>query len=340
MLARTMISAAFIVTGMTGCSFTSDEVAPDSPVGVQGQVVDFQTGAQVTATDLTVSGLSPTPKVTLNGSSFTLEGVLQNSAFEVLAVAQDHRSTASQVVVTTSGVSSLKAPVVSEAFVTTLATAFGAAPSLAKGIVLLHLVDASGKPRAGVTAASFTIAGTNGPHFLDANLMPAPTATASSSSGWVVFFDVPPGVAGVSQGLSVAVTIDMPASPIAGGVVTIVEGKVTDGAQVLPSNVSFPTQIVPIFKTRGCVACHSGNGPGKDLGGLTLDGGTKLIYKELVLEKPSIRVNVGKPETSLVLTMPSREDPPDGHPNVTFTGPLDPDYLKLLVWIREGAKEN
>jgi hypothetical protein len=51
-------------------------------------------------------------------------------------------------------------------------------------------------------------------------------------------------------------------------------------------------------------------------------------------------VRVAAPETSLVLTMPSREDPPDAHPNVTFTSALDPDYLKLLVWIREGAKQN
>ena len=49
---------------------------------------------------------------------------------------------------------------------------------------------------------------------------------------------------------------------------------------------------------------------------------------------------VAAPETSLVLTMPSAEDPPDAHPNVTFTGPRDPDYLKLLVWIREGALQN
>ena len=43
---------------------------------------------------------------------------------------------------------------------------------------------------------------------------------------------------------------------------------------------------------------------------------------------------------SQLLTYPSREDPPDRHPNVTFTSPLDPDYLKILVWIREGAKDN
>ena len=100
------------------------------------------------------------------------------------------------------------------------------------------------------------------------------------------------------------------------------------------------TQIVPIFQARGCVACPTGLGVGKDLGGLALDGSSNLIYKELVEEKPNIRVNLGKPEASLVLTMPSREDPPDVHPNGTFTGPLDPDYLKLLVWIREGAQQN
>jgi hypothetical protein len=339
MLARYMISAALV---WTGCSFSGDEVGPatDSPVSVQGQVVDFQTGAAVAAADLTISGLVPLPRLAISGSSFTIDGVLQDSAFEILAVAPGHHSTASQVVVTHTSVGSLAVPVVSDAYVTSLAAAFGATASATTGIVLLHLVDAAGKPRAGVTAASFTIAGTNGPHFLDAGMMPSATATTSSSSGWVVFFNVPPGLAGVSQGLSAAFTIDMPASPIAGGVVTLVEAMVSDGAPMLPSHVSFATQIVPIFDVRGCRGCHSGNGPGKDRGGLTLDGSANLIYKELVVEKPNTRVRVAAPETSLVLTMPSREDPPDAHPNVTFTGPRDPDYLKLLVWIREGATQN
>jgi hypothetical protein len=104
--------------------------------------------------------------------------------------------------------------------------------------------------------------------------------------------------------------------------------------------VSFSRQIVPIFSARGCVNCHSGGGIGKDQGNLTLAGSSNLIYKELVEERPNTRVRVAAPETSLVLTMPSAEVPPDAHPNVTFTGPRDPDYLKLLVWIREGAKQN
>ena len=104
-------------------------------------------------------------------------------------------------------------------------------------------------------------------------------------------------------------------------------------------NVSFSQQIVPIFDNRGCVACHSGNGPGKDLGGLQLDGGVPKVYSELTVENP-LRVQVATPEKSLVLTMPSAENPPDAHPNVTFTGPTDPDYETILVWIREGAKNN
>jgi len=122
--------------------------------------------------------------------------------------------------------------------------------------------------------------------------------------------------------------------------VTIAEGKVARGAPILPSNVSFAAQVVPIFAARGCAVCHSGGGPGKDQAGLTLGGGDNLIYRELVEERAGIRVNRAMPEKSLVLTMPSAEDPPDGHPTIVFAGPRDPDYLKLLVWIREGAKQN
>jgi len=336
MLTRCMISAAVV---WTGCSFQGD--APDAPVvTVDGQVVDFQTGMAVDAvTDVTVAGLIPPPQVSRQGASFTLTGVPENSAFEVLATAAMHRSTYSPAVVTTSGID-LKAPVVGEAFVAGLATAFGSVPSPAQGIVLLHLVDAMGKSVSGVAATDFAITGSTGPRFLDDKMMAAAAATASSASGWVVFFEVPPGLVGLTQGASAANTIDMPTLPVAAGAVTIAEGRVTRGAPVLPSNVAFAAQIVPIFSARGCVACHSGGGPGKDQGGLTLAGSANLIYRELVQERPGIRVNLAMPEHSLVLTMPSAEDPPDAHPTIVFTGPRDPDYLKLLVWIREGAKQN
>jgi hypothetical protein len=338
MLARSMVSAAIV---FTGCSFSTDSVPDGSPVGVTGQVVDFQSGNAVDAvTDITISGLAPLPKVSHDGATFTLDNVTANSVFGMLVAVPAHHSTLSQVVVTSSAVDGIKVPSVSDAFLASLATGFGATPSSSRGIVLLHLVDASGKAVSGVAGSNFTIAGTNGPHFLDPNMMAAATAMASSTSGWVVFFDVPPGLVGISQGLNVTVTIDAPSLTAAANVVTIAEGKVTAGAPVLPSNVLFASQIAPIFTMRGCIACHSGGGIGKDQAGLNLGGGANQIYKELVEERPNIRVNLAMPEKSLVLTMPSAEVPPDPHPNVTFTGPRDPDYLKLLVWIREGARQN
>jgi CxxC motif-containing protein (DUF1111 family) len=335
-----------IAIGLTACTFNSSDNS-SGPLGgaltVSGNVVDFQTGMVLdVAASVTTSGLSPVPKVTSQGAAFTIEGVPENSGFQILATAPPaHRATFSQaVVVTTDDVKDVKAPSVSEAFLASLATAFGVTPSAAKGVLFVHLVDGAGKPRAGVAASNLLVAGAGQPRFLDANLMPAPAATSSSSSGWAVFFEVPAGVVTLGQPAATTMTLDMASSPLSAGTVTIADAKVTDGAAVLPTNVLFTTQIVPIFQTRGCQNCHSGGGIGKDLGGLTLDGSANLIYKELVTERPNTRVRLATPETSLVLTMPSLESPPDGHPNVTFTSNHDPDYLKLLVWIREGAKQN
>lgn len=339
MLARCMISAALVVAGCSFDSNSGDTMDP-GPVAVRGQVVDFQTGAPTVATDVTISGVAPLPTVDRQGASFTLTNVPPNAEFSMLAVAVGHRSTLSQVVVATDDLDGIKLPVVSDAFVTGLASAFGVAPSSAKGIVLLHLIDVDGKPLAGVAATDFTIAGTAGPRFLDPNMMAATAATASSSSGWVVFFDVPAGLAGLSQGLNAATTIDMPTLPVAAGVVTIADGKVAVGAPVLPSHVSFSAKVVPIFTARGCTQCHAANGPGKQQGNLMLNGGDASVYKNLVTDRPGIRVNLAMPEKSLVLTMPSPEVPPDGHPTIVFTGPRDADYLKILVWIREGALQN
>jgi len=138
--------------------------------------------------------------------------------------------------------------------------------------------------------------------------------------------------------------MEMALSPVAPAAATIADVKITDGANVLPTNVSFSQQVRPIFQLRGCEACHAGNGTGRDLGNLSLQGSASLIYRELVEELALTagpkRVDLQMPEQSLVLTMPSAEDPPDRHPNITFTGPNDPDYQLILVWIREGARNN
>jgi len=334
------------VVAATACG-TDSSGGDDGPLGgsrtVTGTVVDFETGTTIAgAASISTSGVVPAPRVTTQGADFTIEGVPDNSTFQILAaVPPTHHSTfGPSVDVLTADISGVEVPVVSEDFLSGLATAFGVTPSATKGVLIAQLVDGAGQPKAGVPGGQIILPNSNGgPFFLDDNLSPDPNATSSSNSGYVVFFDVDPGIAELNPAAAPTVTLDMAASPINAGTVTLSTIAVTDGAPDTPTNVSFKTTIVPIFSNRGCVACHSGGGIGKDLGGLKLDGPASQVYTELRVEDPT-RVRLDEPELSLVLTMPSREDPPDTHPNVTFASKSDPDYVKILVWIEEGGLDN
>ncbi len=330
----------------SSCVFSSEDPGDVEPLGgsrtVEGSVVDFETGQPISgAASVSTSGLVPEPQVTTQGAAFTIKGVPDNSAFQIKASADGHQATFSEaVIVGTDNLRGVSAPVVSTTFLSNLATGFGLSPTAARGVLLAQVVDDAGQPRAGVAKATFVLdASVTGPFFLGDNRQPLPNATATSSSGWVVWFEVAPGVATLSAAAGANATLDMAVSPIGAGAVTIAKIRAASGGVGVPANVSFQTQILPIFTARGCVACHSGGGIGKDLGGLTLDIGAPAVYRELTEEDP-LRVQIMMAEKSQLLTYPSREDPPDRHPNVTFTGPLDPDYLKILIWIKEGAKDN
>jgi hypothetical protein len=338
------VLAAYVLV-LAACGFSSENDG-DGPLGgalrVRGDVVDFETGATITTTaSVNTSGLSPAPQVTTRGASYEIDGIPENSAFQLLASSPPtHRATFSDtIIVTDEDLASVDVPAVSEALLERLATAFGVTPTAAKGVLFVKLVDANGDPKANVVGTNLLVANAVGPKFLGADFAPLPAATASSTAGWTVFFEVPTGVVVLGAPVSSTVSVEMPTSPINAGTVTIASA-VIGGELVLPTNVSFQTQVFPIFSARGCVACHSGGGIGKNLGGLHLDGSANLAYRELVEERAGVRVNTTTPEASLVLTNPSREEPPDRHPNVTWTGPTDPDYLKILVWIREGARNN
>ncbi|MBA3398093.1 MAG: hypothetical protein H0T89_36040 [Deltaproteobacteria bacterium] len=321
----------------------------DGPLGgsltVTGEVVDFQGGAAVdTSVSVTASGITPAPVISSQGSTFTITEIPENSIFQILASAPPtYRATFSQVVeVTSSDVSGVKAPVVKETYLASLASAFAVTPTAARGVLIVRLTDTAGAPKSGVAASNVVMTGgpdLEGPFFLDANGMPAPGATTSSASGLVVFFEAAPGVVSAGIAANATATLDMATSPVAAGSVTLAVAKVIDGmGPMLPTNVSFANTVFPIFSGRGCVACHSGGGAGRDLGGLTLDGSANLVYKELTVESTT-RVKVATPEASTILTKPLREEPPN-HQTATFANPQDPDYLKILVWIKEGAKDN
>jgi hypothetical protein len=327
---------------LAGCAGDGNDAA-DGALTVSGTVVDFETGDLVEGSvTISTRGLEPPPTVTIDGSWYELAAVTPHSVFHVLAGAPPtHRATyGAAIEVTDSDLTAVEIAAVSETYLAELDEAFAVSPSAGAGVLLAQALDEGGDPVAGIPATAFTPPeNALGPFFLDADLAPDPAATETSASGWVVFFEVEPGVVGLLAEPDSGVTIEMPLSPVAPAAATIATLRVTDGGVELPTGVSFANDVVPIFEQRGCQNCHSGSGPGRDLGNLTLDGSANLIHRELVEEEAG-RVNLEIPEESQVLTMPSAEDPPDGHPNITFTGPLDPDYLTLLVWIREGALQN
>lgn len=344
-----------LVFSVAGCGDDGGGGGTDADGGVDdipalslsGSLVDFSTGDPLTSATVSTDGLVPSPTVTVSGSTFELSGIPPFSNFHVLAGSPpNHRSTYSTVVlVEDADLSGITFEALSEDFIESLYTAYGVTETDGTSLVVAKLVDDQGAPLAGVAASAFALdAGTDGPYFLDADKAPDALLTESSSSGYVVVFNVTPGLASFVADAGANLTMLMADSPVANRAATLAEIAVTDGAIVIPTDVSFSQHITPIFENRGCVICHSGSGVGKDLGGLHLNGEANKMYKELVEEisdnHATARVDLGIPENSLMLTFPSKEDPPDIHPNVTFLSSADPDYLLMLGWIQEGALNN
>jgi hypothetical protein len=308
---------------------------------VTGTVLDFVADNAITGT-ATVAALGlPDATVTTQGAMFTIENVPDNSLFQLKTTAQSYATTYSPAMTVGVGdVSGAKAWAVPTAFVTATAQGYGVTPTAARGILMIQLVDGSGTPKSGVPASDLVLAGVtgaSGPHFLNGNLAPS-TATTSSTSGWAIWYEVPAGSVALGVAANATVTLQMAESPIDGAAVTLATATVTSGAPTPPpTNVSFSNQVYPIFTKRGCIECHSGNKIGANLGNLSLDGGANHVYQQV---DTSTRIVTTAPTTSKILAMPSYSNPSNGHPVVVFTGPQDPDYVTILQWITEGAKNN
>ena len=320
------------------------------PLSVSGTAVDFENAAALKdAATISTSGLSPAPTISVTGADFSIKGVAPFSVFHILAGSPpNYRSTYNTATeVKDVDVTGVKAQVVAEAYLAKLATGFNTMSTPNTGIIIARALDGTGKALAGVPAAAFTVNDVTPPktaRFLDATMNPAPALAATSASGYVVFYDVPIGLVKLGSAMGSGYTIVAASAPTAATAVTLASLTVTPGDPVLPKNVSFTGGVIPIFTKRGCSVCHSGNSPGADLGNLSLNTGANSIYKELTMEVSqnfkTTRVNLMTPESSLIVTMPSFESPADPHPNVTFASTADPDYLTLLAWIKEGAKQN
>jgi hypothetical protein len=315
---------------------------------ITGSVVDFSTGDPLTGgATISTDGLSPAPTVSVTGANFEITGIPPFSNFHLLAGSPpDYRSTYSVVVqVEDTDRTDLTVEALSEDFIDSLYATFAVTETAGTSLVVAKLMDDQGAALADVPASAFALeAGTDGPYFLDADKAPDAALTKSSASGYVVVFNVAPGLVSFVADEGANLTLLMADSPVANRAATLAEIVVSDGAIVVPTGVSFSQDITPIFDRRGCVLCHSGSGIGKDLGGLHLNGEANKMYKELAEEISAnhgiTRVNLASPAESLMLTFPSKEEPPDVHPNVTFISNADPDYLLMLGWITEGALNN
>jgi len=345
------VAIASTLTFVTACGAGADETGDDDVIAtytVNGTVRDFETGEPVSgAATVSTDGLSPSPNVSVQGASFTIQEVPPFSVFHILAGSPpNYRSTYNVATEVTDGhVMDADIFVASETYLTSLATAFGV-PGGGSSVIIARVVDAGGAPAAGIPGTAFDLDDTIvGPYFLDAERLPAPGLSETSSSGYVVLFNAPAGVVNVRALADSGYSMVMPDAPVANTAATLTRITVTDADQVvLPVNVSFANDIVPIFSRRGCQVCHDGGGIGKDLGNLHLNGAREKMFRELAEEvSPThgiLRVDRPNPDLSLMLTMPSREEPADAHPNVTFASADDPDYILIKVWIAEGALNN
>ncbi|WP_319480439.1 hypothetical protein [uncultured Draconibacterium sp.] len=100
----------------------------------------------------------------------------------------------------------------------------------------------------------------------------------------------------------------------------IVEEEAVDPTDPDAPEVSFSTQIVPIFSSK-CVTCHSTGGQSPDLT-------TENAYSSL---NSSRYVNTSDPASSLIYTKPM-----GNHAQVYSTA----EAALVLTWITQGAQNN
>lgn len=107
-------------------------------------------------------------------------------------------------------------------------------------------------------------------------------------------------------------------------------------ATIIASPVDFDTEVVPILTKAGCnaAACH-GAAAGRGGFKLSLFGGDAAgDYAEIVHQLEGRRVNLARPDESLILAKPTEQIAHEGGYRLDFDGP---EAELLLRWIQQGA---
>ncbi len=347
-------------------------------VGLSGRVVSWRNSATVVpnATVVTV-GIFPAIQVTANATGdFRMEGVPAQGVVTLRVVADGYADTVSSpIFVGSESVEALFLTAIPDADAASFGGSFPVVHSTG-GAILGRVLGQSGDPLAGIRDLRVlpdTMVHSSA-YFLSVARNPAPTASATTSSGEFVFLNVTTGNLIVQVAdpdgtvfSSVATTVlpgawslvDLSAeppptepepgdSPTPTPTPTLVPGPTPTPDEA----ISFKDDLQNIFKKtiaqggRGCVDCHKQNQPGHLEGGLKIDGNTpcNTLHQRFVTDvSPNTgtrRVDLTYPDRSLLLTRPSPGGQPP-HPNANFPqGPYDVDYNRIWSWIVLGAEND
>ena len=221
-------------------------------------------------------------------------------------------------------------------------------------LVIVNLVKNNGTPLEGVAPADVTIVDSAGkpvtalgPYFFGPNGDVVPIATVGTSTTYngtarLAYLDVPPGSWTINvsykSGMGTTMTMAVPVMTTADGVTLSATSDVAAPTAPNPTTLSFATDVYPMLQRaaqggQGCANCHNAT---ELAGGLAYDGPAADVYTK-IMAAPGVVV-VATPATSLLLSMPLYETPPDNHPNATWLTNLDPAYVTIMQWITQGAK--
>lgn len=323
----------------------------DPSVRVSGKAKDYFTGAALATVSLASEGMEPALSATSDSAGdFAFDTVAPGSVFYLIATRAAYRPTRGEAVRVEDAAVVADQTVVSVADARRQYTSLGLPLTAGKAVVFAELLRRNGTPLVDVPVADVKIVdtlgaivgtgayvfGPNGDLVSNATLA---VTTAVGGRSRVGFLDVPPG----------SYTLEVTYATGGGAPMTdrVRVEALADGASLVRTGEgggmgggggarTFTADIYPRLQTAAngglaCANCHTAGGLAAIL---PFDGPLQGTY-DAIMARPGVVVTA-TPETSMLLTKPLYEDPPN-HPNATFLDVNDPDYLVFLAWITQGA---
>ena len=358
-----VLLAAISLAGCVGAAPPASDPSPDAStdpvdgsadpaiIRVSGKALDYFTGLPLATATVNTQGMMPE----LTGLSeatgeYRLQPVPAGTVFYVTATREAYRPTRG-LAVRVEGTSVMSDVwLVSNADARRQYTTVGLTPTAGQGVLFVDLKRNNGTALEGVPLTGITLVDVanapvgKGPYFFGSagDLVPTTmlsTSTAFGGRARTGFLDVPPGTYTLkvtyAQGGGGTATFEVPVVAVADGA-TLAETGGTGGDAPGMGARTFTTDVYPRLQKAalgglGCANCHTAGGPAALL---QFDLPVAEAHAA-VMARPGV-VTTATPATSLLLTKPLYETPPN-HPNATFLDATDPDYLVLLQWITQGA---